>query len=234
MGTNSRGDWRLGPHGCTGRSGNGERLLGLLSAWGLFHGNSTFEIPARRRWTWESQREDIANYRPISLLSVVYESFTKILLNRVERILDEYQPVEQIVFRKNFPYMDSVRGHSAYWKEPRISPSISGAPPDYIQLLEQCFSNTTTTIQLFKRKIKIPIQKRVWQGNTISPNLFMAALQYAMSNLNWQDKGCPINGKKMNNLRFADDIVLISINRNGRNGRRTQCGRPEDRLINEH
>ncbi|KAK6022564.1 hypothetical protein OSTOST_11736, partial [Ostertagia ostertagi] len=35
-----------------------------------------------------------------------------------------------------------------------------------------------------------------------------------MSNLNWEDKdkGCLINGKRMNNLRFADDIVLISNN----------------------
>ncbi|KAK6039147.1 hypothetical protein COOONC_23348 [Cooperia oncophora] len=33
-----------------------------------------------------------------------------------------------------------------------------------------------------------------------------------MSNLNWDDKGYLIDGKRISNLRFADDIVLISDN----------------------
>ncbi|EYB83496.1 hypothetical protein Y032_0334g2838 [Ancylostoma ceylanicum] len=57
----------------------------------------------------KGQWEDIANYRPISLLSVVYKTFTKILLNRIERILDDYQPVEQAGFRKNFSRMDNIQ-----------------------------------------------------------------------------------------------------------------------------
>ena len=28
-------------------------------------------------------------------------------------------------------------------------------------------------------------------------------------NLNWENKGLRVNGKYLNNLRFADDIVLI-------------------------
>ncbi|EYB88148.1 hypothetical protein Y032_0252g244 [Ancylostoma ceylanicum] len=35
-----------------------------------------------------------------------------------------------------------------------------------------------------------------------------AALQYA--ELDWKDEGYSINGKKISNLRFADDIVLIA------------------------
>ncbi|PIO59400.1 hypothetical protein TELCIR_19139 [Teladorsagia circumcincta] len=35
-------------------------------------------------------------------------------------------------------------------------------------------------------------------------------LQYAMSNPNWEDKRYLIGGRRINKLRFADDIVLIS------------------------
>ncbi|EPB80246.1 hypothetical protein ANCCEY_00648 [Ancylostoma ceylanicum] len=54
------------------------------------------------------QREDIANYRAISLLSVGSKTFTKIIHRRnMERILDDYQPVEQASLRKNVSRMGS-------------------------------------------------------------------------------------------------------------------------------
>ncbi|EPB74002.1 hypothetical protein ANCCEY_06888 [Ancylostoma ceylanicum] len=89
----------------------------------------------------------------------------------------------------------------------------AGVDPAYVNILEQCNIGTTTTIQLFDKKLHIPIEKSVRQGDTISPKLFTSALQYAMSRLNWDDKGLMIDGKKLSNLRFADDIVLISDNR---------------------
>ncbi|KAL6742195.1 hypothetical protein Aduo_015369 [Ancylostoma duodenale] len=33
-----------------------------------------------------------------------------------------------------------------------------------------------------------------------------------MSRLNWEDKGVTIDGKKLSNLRFAGDVVLIGNN----------------------
>ncbi|VDO91672.1 unnamed protein product [Heligmosomoides polygyrus] len=69
---------------------------------------------------------------------------------------------------------------------------------------------TSTTIQLFDRKLKIPIGKGIRQRDTISPKLFTAALQDAMKDLNWDDKGYLVDGKRISKLRFADDIVLIS------------------------
>ncbi|VDL83277.1 unnamed protein product [Nippostrongylus brasiliensis] len=80
-----------------------------------------------------------------------------------------------------------------------------------IRLLDECFSNTSTTIQLFDRKLTIPLEKGVRQGATISPKLFTTELQDAMKNLDWDAKGYPwmVNGLAI----FASltiYVVLIS------------------------
>ncbi|EYC17769.1 hypothetical protein Y032_0029g1863 [Ancylostoma ceylanicum] len=46
--------------------------------------------------------QDIGNYRPICLLSVVYKLFTRVVLIRIGRTLDEGQPCEQAGSRKRF------------------------------------------------------------------------------------------------------------------------------------
>ena len=45
---------RIGRFGIGLRNDNGNRLVGLLSAARLFHGNSIFMKKEQRRWTWES------------------------------------------------------------------------------------------------------------------------------------------------------------------------------------
>uniref|UniRef100_W6NAJ6 Endonuclease exonuclease phosphatase domain containing protein n=1 Tax=Haemonchus contortus TaxID=6289 RepID=W6NAJ6_HAECO len=45
---------RTGPHGIGVTNENGERLMDLLEACNLFHGNSFFVKNEGRRWTWES------------------------------------------------------------------------------------------------------------------------------------------------------------------------------------
>ena len=39
--------------------------------------------------------KDITNYRPISLLSYMYRLFTRILQNRIKKVLDEPPPPPQ-------------------------------------------------------------------------------------------------------------------------------------------
>ncbi len=80
----------------------------------------------------------------------------------------------------------------------------------YIKLLEDIYRDTTATIQLHKKSRKILISKGVRQGNTISPKLFTAWLEGILKKLEWNDFGFKIDGEYLNNLRFADDIVLLS------------------------
>ncbi|KAE9414566.1 hypothetical protein Angca_005344, partial [Angiostrongylus cantonensis] len=51
---------------------------------------------------------DIGNYRPVYLLSLVYKRFSGVILNRIDRTLDEGLPCEQAVFRKGFSTMDHI------------------------------------------------------------------------------------------------------------------------------
>lgn len=56
----------------------------------------------------KGDKDNIGNYRPISLISNVYKVFAKVIVERITRILDENQPIEQAGFRKNFSTIDLI------------------------------------------------------------------------------------------------------------------------------
>ncbi|GBP94067.1 LINE-1 reverse transcriptase homolog [Eumeta japonica] len=56
----------------------------------------------------KGDKHEIGNYRRICLMSNVYKVFAKIILKRIERTLDEQQPIEQAGFRKNYSVIDYI------------------------------------------------------------------------------------------------------------------------------
>lgn len=182
----------------------------------------------------------IENYRPISLLSHLYKLFTKIITNRLTSKLDFYQPVEQAGFRKGYSTIDhlytvrtliekcteyNVPLHLAFvdfqkafdtiesWS---ILNALQNARIDsrYTQIIESIYKEATIHIRLDETTTtnKIPLERGVRQGDTISPKLFTLALEDIFKKLEWNTKGINVDGFRLNHLRFADDIVLISNN----------------------
>ncbi|GBP04929.1 RNA-directed DNA polymerase from mobile element jockey [Eumeta japonica] len=52
---------------------------------------------------------DIGNYRPISLLAIIYKLFSSIILKRISNDIDKKQPKEQAGFRLSFSTMDRIQ-----------------------------------------------------------------------------------------------------------------------------
>ncbi|KAK6735469.1 hypothetical protein RB195_018590 [Necator americanus] len=179
---------------------------------------------------------DIGNYRPICLLSVIYKLFTRVILNRIEKVLDEGQPCEQAGFRKGFSTIDHIYTVSKLievsreYKMPLCLTFIDlkkafdsveteavvealdnqGVPTQYMKVLRELYSNFTTGILPFYKNIIIDVKRGVRQGDTISPKIFTATLENAMRKLERDNMGVKVDGRQLHHLRYADDIVLMS------------------------
>ena len=186
--------------------------------------------------TQEGDIKDINNYRPISLISHTSKLFSKVLLNRIERTLDENQGREQAGFRKGYSTTDHLHvinqlvekcnefsiplclAFVDYEKafdsveHIKVMEALSNqkVAAEYIELLSSIYNNATSKIRLDRDSEIFRIERGVRQGDTISPKLFNAALEQVFRQLDWENAGIVVNGERLNHLRFADDIVLIS------------------------
>lgn len=184
----------------------------------------------------KGKKDDIGNYRPISLMSNVYKIFSKVLLGRLTKILDENQPKEQAGFRSDFSTIDHIHTikqviqkcneynitfylafvdynkafdtlkHGKIWE----ALEAQGIDNKYIRLIAKIYKNMKAKIKTERIGEYFPIKRGVRQGDPMSPKLFSAVLEYVFRCLEWDNYGLNINGVQLNHLRFADDIILIS------------------------
>ncbi|KAK6739382.1 hypothetical protein RB195_008078 [Necator americanus] len=133
---------------------------------------------------------DIGNYRPICLLSVIYKLFTRVILKRIEKVLDEAHPCERAGFRKGFSTIDHIHTVSKLTEVSReykmplcltfidlkeVFDSVEmeavvealdnqGVPTQYIKVLRELYGNFTTAISPFYKNIIIDviIRRNMW------------------------------------------------------------------------
>jgi len=185
----------------------------------------------------KGDRENIENYRPISLLSIFYKLLTKIITNRLAQKFDFYQPIEQAGFRKGFSTTDHIQMlrtliekcneyiplHLAFVDYQKAFDSIetwavleamnrARIDSRYSKLIRYIYEHATLRVKLEEDWMtgRVKIKRGVRQGDTISPKLFTLALEDVFKDMSWEQKGININGNRLSHLRFADDIVLIS------------------------
>jgi Reverse transcriptase (RNA-dependent DNA polymerase) len=72
------------------------------------------------------------------------------------------------------------------------------------------YENSTAAIQMENRSREFKIGRGIKKGCCISPEEFNGALQRVFESLDWSRVGLKIDGRQLNELRFADDVVLFS------------------------
>ena len=82
-----------------------------------------------------------------------------------------------------------------------------GVQEKYINIFKETHTEGTAQARTEKLSGKIKIMKGIRQGDTISPVLLTAVVEEIFMRMNIE-AGININGVRLSNLRFADDIVL--------------------------
>ncbi|KAJ4440151.1 hypothetical protein ANN_08289 [Periplaneta americana] len=118
---------------------------------------------------------------------------------------DESDPfrVENLTYDKAF---DSVEHSSAMQ-----ALHTQGVDNKYITILNKLYNQSCAKVKTEIEGRPFGLKRGVRQGDPISPKLFTSVLEDIFRKLNWnRNCGININGSRLNNLRFADDVVLFA------------------------
>ena len=183
----------------------------------------------------KGSKEDINNYRPIALMSQLSKLFSRVILNRISKWLEEGNRREQAGFRGGYSTIDHIHTvcqvieRSREYKIPlcmlfvdfkKAFDSVEkqavlnalkhhAVPESYVSMIDELYTQCATDIQLLHTPVKVPVERGVKQGDVISPTLFSASLECALRDANMSG-GYDIDGETLQFLLFADDVVLIA------------------------
>ncbi len=186
----------------------------------------------------KGDKHKIENYRPISLSPTIAKIFSKAIEQRIRAKLIEQQPREQAGFRKSFSTIDHLQVinqliekctefrldvHLLLIDYSKAFDSIKqkflinsliyqGISEHFINIISDMYTDMKSRIITDQIGPYFDINKGVRQGDPLSPIMFNCLLEQIFKSLEWQEIGINIHGEFLNNLRFADDIILIAKN----------------------
>ena len=184
---------------------------------------------------------DCNNWRGITLLSIPGKVFSKVLLNRLSKDIDERLRNEQAGFRKerscpeqiatlrniieqslefntelHLNFLDFKKAFTSVhrdslWKIVRLY----GIPDQYIAIFKSLYAHSQCCIRTENGNTEyFDIISGVRQGCILSPLLFLIVIDYILKSCLSETKfGIEWNGTRLTDLDFADDIVLFAEKR---------------------
>lgn len=191
----------------------------------------------------KGDKSDCKNYRGISLLSIPGKVFTKVLQRRMKSCVEGALAEEQAGFRPGrgtvdqiftirqitekyteynrpcyFNFIDFKQAFDSIWQEGLWQClRMHGVHEKLIRLIKGIYDKSEAAVrhdQKLTNWFKTTVGVR--QGCTLSPDLFNLVLEAVMRlALEKETEGVKLCGRLVNNLRFADDINLMSESTRG-------------------
>lgn len=109
-----------------------------------------------------------------------------------------------IDFKKAF---DSVE-FPAIWK----ALDYYGVDQCTSRMTRQLYAAGRCSVCVYDKLQSYDIQRGVQQGYSLSPLLFLATLQHALSRIQWGARGIDIDGQRLRYSVYADDIAIFANN----------------------
>jgi len=179
------------------------------------------------------------NYRPISLMNIIYKVYISIINKRLTETLEKTKTLSnaQAGFRENrntwqkiwllkntiehqnkkkkqihLVYIDLAKAYDSveHWGIKQIMTEYGFDEKSINMIMNMCTNNTAEVITVYGNTEEFDIERGVPQGSPISPILFDLFLNPLLIEIEDNKLGVNIGNKNIGILAFADDMAIIS------------------------